>query len=90
MIRGLVNQEDSQQVIYVVSSHVAGVRYGSNVDVCSLDRLVVRGWTFNARIDALDRDLALVRPAVVMADTWRTRDGKLPLTRHHLLDASIV
>ena len=49
MIRALVNQEDSQQVIYVVSSRVAGVRYGSNVDVCGLDRLVVRGWTFNAR-----------------------------------------
>jgi len=59
--RALVNQEDSQQVIYVVSSRGAGVGYGRNVDVSGLDRLVVRGWAFNARFDASDRDLALVQ-----------------------------
>lgn len=48
-------------MIYVVSSHAAGVEYGRKVDVSGLDRLVVRGWAFNARFDASDRDLALVQ-----------------------------
>ena len=62
-LKAFVSQEDSQQVFCDVSPHAAGpgVKYGSNVDIRGLDRLVVRGIGYLTRTLTPDRDLALAQ-----------------------------
>ena len=60
-LKAFVSQEDSQQVFCDVSPHAAGVKYGSNVDICGLDRLAVRGIGYLTRTLTPNRDLALAQ-----------------------------